>query len=127
MRVIADAAQEAGGKIVGVSVEPIAFRARPNADEMDREGFFPRALSEYLFFSKTPQRAMQYIGNAIEIRRIGHASAECRASARRQREHVHHPLHRGDIENPEYFPSMMVWINFVADEVQVRHCQRPLN
>lgn len=34
MRVIADAAQEGGGKIVGVSVEPIAFRARPNADEM---------------------------------------------------------------------------------------------
>src|SRR4029077_3873782 len=128
MKVIADAAQEAGGKIVGVSVEPIKFRARPNADEMiiakdwperratllaradaiavlpgglgtldeitevleykkqdvhnkpivfintdgfydglwtqfermDREGFFPRALSEYLFFSNTPQGAMNH-------------------------------------------------------------------
>lgn len=34
MRVIADAAQSAGGKIVGISVEPIKARARPNADEM---------------------------------------------------------------------------------------------
>jgi uncharacterized protein (TIGR00730 family) len=34
MRVIADAAQGAGGKIVGISVEPIKFRVRPNADEM---------------------------------------------------------------------------------------------
>lgn len=34
MKVIADAAQEAGGRIVGVSVEPIKSRARPNADEM---------------------------------------------------------------------------------------------
>jgi uncharacterized protein (TIGR00730 family) len=34
MRVIADAAQTAGGRIVGVSVEPIKARARRNADEM---------------------------------------------------------------------------------------------
>jgi predicted Rossmann-fold nucleotide-binding protein len=34
MRVVADAAQAAGGKIVGISVEPIKARARPNADEM---------------------------------------------------------------------------------------------
>jgi len=34
MKVIADAAQEAGGKIVGISVEPIKEKARQNADEM---------------------------------------------------------------------------------------------
>lgn len=34
MKVIADAAQAAGGKIVGISVEPIKARVRPNADEM---------------------------------------------------------------------------------------------
>jgi len=34
MKVIADAAQEAGGRIVGISVEPIKAKARPNADEM---------------------------------------------------------------------------------------------
>lgn len=34
MREIADAAQEAGGKIVGVSVEPIKASAREHADEM---------------------------------------------------------------------------------------------
>jgi uncharacterized protein (TIGR00730 family) len=129
MKVIADAAQEAGGRIVGVSVEPIKARARQNADEMiiakswperratllargdaiavlpggigtldeitevleykkqeqhdkpivflnidgfydgfktqlermDREGFLPKALSEYLFFADTPQAAMEYI------------------------------------------------------------------
>jgi uncharacterized protein (TIGR00730 family) len=133
MKVIADAAQEAGGRIVGVSVEPIAFRARPNADEMiiardwperratllaradaiavppgglgtldeitevleykkqnthnkpivfinmdsfydglktqfermDREGFFPHALAEYLFFSSSPRGAMEHIEQAV--------------------------------------------------------------
>jgi uncharacterized protein (TIGR00730 family) len=34
MKVIADAAQQAGGRIVGISVEPIKVSARPNADEM---------------------------------------------------------------------------------------------
>jgi hypothetical protein len=34
MKAIADAAQEAGGKIIGISVEPIKGKARPNADEM---------------------------------------------------------------------------------------------
>ncbi|MGH7037194.1 MAG: TIGR00730 family Rossman fold protein [Stellaceae bacterium] len=34
MKVIADAAQAAGGRIVGISVEPIKAKARPNADEM---------------------------------------------------------------------------------------------
>ncbi|HJU15448.1 MAG TPA: TIGR00730 family Rossman fold protein [Stellaceae bacterium] len=133
MRTIADAAQRAGGKIVGVSVEPIRSRARPNADEMiiakdwperratllaradavavlpgglgtldeitevleykkqnihnkpvvflnadgfydglsmqfermDDEGFFPRALSEYLFFATTPEEAMAYIEKMV--------------------------------------------------------------
>lgn len=132
MKVIADAAQQAGGRIVGISVAPIKARARPNADEMiiardwperratllaradavavlpgglgtldeitevleykkqslhnkpivfinvsgfydglemqfermDSEGFFPRALSDYLFFATTAQEAMAYIENA---------------------------------------------------------------
>ena len=34
MKVIADAAQDAGGKIVGVSVEMLKGAARPDADEM---------------------------------------------------------------------------------------------
>ncbi|MBI4128960.1 MAG: TIGR00730 family Rossman fold protein [Parcubacteria group bacterium] len=34
MKVIADAAQAAGGKIVGISVEKLKAAARPNADEM---------------------------------------------------------------------------------------------
>ena len=34
MKVIADAAQHAGGKIVGISVELLKANARPNADEM---------------------------------------------------------------------------------------------
>lgn len=34
MKVIADAAQAAGGKIVGISVEFFKHKARPNADEM---------------------------------------------------------------------------------------------
>jgi uncharacterized protein (TIGR00730 family) len=34
MKAIADAAQQAGGRIVGVSVEPIKAKVRPNADEM---------------------------------------------------------------------------------------------
>jgi len=34
MKVIADAAQAAGGKISGVSVEPLRLSARKNADEM---------------------------------------------------------------------------------------------
>ncbi|MCE9541177.1 TIGR00730 family Rossman fold protein [Candidatus Kaiserbacteria bacterium] len=34
MKAIADAAQDAGGKIVGVSVEMLKAAARPNADEM---------------------------------------------------------------------------------------------
>lgn len=131
MKEIADAAQEANGKIVGISVEPIKEKARPNADEMiisknwperrslllergdavvilagglgtldevtevleykkqglhnkpvvflntngfydgfkmqlermDREGFLPKALSEYLFFASSPQEAIGYIEN----------------------------------------------------------------
>lgn len=129
MKEIADAAQEARGKIIGISVEPIKEKARPNADEMiiarswperralllgrgdavvvlagglgtldevtevleykkqalhnkpvvflntngfydgmkmqlermDREGFLPKALSDYLFFAATPQEAIFYI------------------------------------------------------------------
>lgn len=34
MKVIADAAQASGGRIIGISVEPIKARARENADEM---------------------------------------------------------------------------------------------
>lgn len=34
MKVIADAAQGAGGRIVGISMEPMKERARQNADEM---------------------------------------------------------------------------------------------
>ena len=34
MKVIADAAQDAGGKIIGISVEKLKAAARPNADEM---------------------------------------------------------------------------------------------
>jgi hypothetical protein len=51
---------------------------------------------------------------AIEIRRIGHASAECRASARRQREHVHHLLHRGGYREPRLLSVDDGWINFVS-------------
>lgn len=129
MRVIADAAQEAGGRIVGISVEPLRDRARPNADEMivtrdwperralllargdavavlpgglgtldeatevleykkqnlhakpvvflnidgfydgmrvqmermDREGFLPRPVADYLFFAATAEEAVAYI------------------------------------------------------------------
>jgi uncharacterized protein (TIGR00730 family) len=129
MKVIADAAQAAGGKIVGISVELLKANARPNADEMvvtkdwparramllergdvvvvlpgglgtldevtevleqkkhklhdkpivflntdgfydgfkmqmermDKEGFLPRALSEFLSFADTPEEAMRYI------------------------------------------------------------------
>ncbi|HEY4487647.1 MAG TPA: TIGR00730 family Rossman fold protein [Candidatus Paceibacterota bacterium] len=129
MKVIADAAQGAGGRIVGISVEPIKERARQDADElviaknwperrqllleradavcvlagglgtldeitevleykkqelhnkpvvflntngfydgfrmqlerMDKEGFLPKALSEYLFFAQTPHEAIEYI------------------------------------------------------------------
>ena len=42
MQVIADAAQNAGGKIVGVSMEFFKHKARANADEM----FFAKDLSE---------------------------------------------------------------------------------
>ncbi|MFJ4833294.1 TIGR00730 family Rossman fold protein [Streptomyces sp. NPDC088747] len=34
MKVVADGVQEAGGRLVGVSVEFLASRTRPNADEM---------------------------------------------------------------------------------------------
>jgi uncharacterized protein (TIGR00730 family) len=129
MKVIADAAQESGGKIIGISVEHIKHKTRPNADEMiiaqnwperralllargdaivvlagglgtldevtevleykkqklhekpvvflntngfyngfkmqlermDREGFLPKALSEYLYFAATPEDAIAYI------------------------------------------------------------------
>ena len=129
MKVIADAAQEAGGKIVGISVELIREKARQHADEMiitkdwverratllergdvvvvlpggigtldeitevlekkkhnlhdkpvvfmntdgfydgfkqqmermDREGFLPKALHEYLHFADTPEDTMRYI------------------------------------------------------------------
>jgi uncharacterized protein (TIGR00730 family) len=129
MKEIADAAQKAGGKIVGISMETYKHNARPNADElivaknlgerktellaradaimvlpgglgtldevtevlelkkqsahnkpivflntdgfyegfklqlerMDREGFLPSALSDYLFFADTPGEAMRYI------------------------------------------------------------------
>jgi len=129
MKVIADAAQAAGGKIIGISVDPIKEAARPNADEMviektwperrasllargdaivvlpggigtldeatevleykkqalhskpvvflnlagfydgfrtqmermDREGFLPRALADYLYFASSPEEAMRYI------------------------------------------------------------------
>ena len=129
MKVIADAAQEAGGTIIGISVAPIKEKARTNADEliiakdwperrgllltrgdavvvlagglgtldevtevleykkqelhnkpvvflntdgfydgfkmqlerMDREGFLPKKLAEYLFFADTPEEVMEYI------------------------------------------------------------------
>lgn len=129
MKVVADAAQSAGGRVIGVSVEFLKANARKNADEMtiakdlperqailleradvivvmpgglgtldeatevleqkkhnlhdkpviflntagfydgfklqlermDAEGFLPRALSEFLFFAKTPEEAMRYI------------------------------------------------------------------
>jgi hypothetical protein len=129
MRVIADAAQAAGGRLVGISVEPLRDRARPNADEMvitrdwperralllargdsvavlpgglgtldeatevleykkqalhekpivflnadgfydglrmqlermDREGFLPRPVAEYLYFAASAADAMSYI------------------------------------------------------------------
>jgi uncharacterized protein (TIGR00730 family) len=129
MKVIADSTQAAGGRIVGISVEPIKAKVRPNADEMiiaknwperralllergdaivvlpggigtldevtevleykkqkmhdkpiaflntdgfydgfkmqmermDKEGFLPRALSEFLFFADTPEEVMQYL------------------------------------------------------------------
>lgn len=132
MKVIADAAQEAGGTIVGISVEPIKHRARPNADEMiiakdwperralllargdaivvlpggigtldevtevleykkqkmhnkpivflntegfydgfrqqlermDKEGFLPRPLPEFLAFADTPEAAIRYVDQA---------------------------------------------------------------
>lgn len=135
MKAIADAAQQAGGRIVGISVEPIKARARPNADEMiiardwperratllaradavavlpgglgtldeitevleykkqnmhnkpvvflnvdgfydglnlqfermDAEGFFPRALADYLFFATTAREAMAYIEHAVGV------------------------------------------------------------
>jgi len=131
MKVIADAAQAAGGKIVGISVEKLKAVARPNADEMvitkdwperramllergdavvvlpggigtldeitevlekkkhnlhskpvvflntggfydgfklqmermDKEGFLPKALAEYMGFADTPEEAMRYIEN----------------------------------------------------------------
>ncbi len=129
MKVIADAAQTAGGKIVGVTFELLKGKARPDADEMhilptlgerkaklielsdalvvlpgglgtldevtevlelkkhslhdkaiifintdgfydgfkqqlermDREGFLPRALDEFLFFASTPQDTMSHL------------------------------------------------------------------
>ena len=129
MRLIADAAQEAGGRIVGISVEPLRDRARPSADEMivtrdwperralllargdavavlpgglgtldeatevleykkqnqhrkpvvflnidgfydgmrvqlermDREGFLPGPVADYVFFAATPEEAVAYI------------------------------------------------------------------
>jgi len=129
MKVIADAAQAAEGRIVGISVEPIKEKARKNADEMiiakdwperralllekadavcvlagglgtldeitevleykkqelhnkpvvflntegfydgfkqqlermDKEGFLPKVLSDYLFFATTPEEAMNYL------------------------------------------------------------------
>jgi uncharacterized protein (TIGR00730 family) len=42
MKVIADAVQNAGGKVVGVSMEFFKHKARPNADEM----YFAKDLSE---------------------------------------------------------------------------------
>ncbi|HEY4517041.1 MAG TPA: TIGR00730 family Rossman fold protein [Candidatus Paceibacterota bacterium] len=42
MKAIADAAQEAGGKIIGIDVEFLRHKARPNADEM----IFTTDLSE---------------------------------------------------------------------------------
>jgi hypothetical protein len=32
---------------------------------MDREGFFPHALAEYLFFSSSPRGAMEHIEQAV--------------------------------------------------------------
>jgi hypothetical protein len=129
MRVIADAAQAAGGRLVGISVEPLRDRARAGADEMivtrdwperralllargdavgvlpgglgtldeatevleykkqnqhrkpvvflntdgfydgmrmqlermDREGFLPRPVADYVFFAATAEEAMAYI------------------------------------------------------------------
>ena len=129
MKVIADAAQAAGGSIVGISVEPIKAKVRPNADEMviakdwperramllsrgdaivalpggigtldeitevleykkqelhnkpvvfmntdgfydgfkmqlermNKEGFLPRKLAEFMYFADTPEDAMRYI------------------------------------------------------------------
>jgi uncharacterized protein (TIGR00730 family) len=136
MRIIADAAQEAGGRVVGISVEPLRDRARPNADEMvvtrdwperralllargdavavlpgglgtldeatevleykkqnqhrkpvvfldtdgfyegmrvqmermDREGFLPRPVADYVFFAATPEEAVAYIETPREVR-----------------------------------------------------------
>lgn len=42
MKVVADAAQDAGGKIIGVSMDFFKSKARPNADEM----IFTKDLSE---------------------------------------------------------------------------------
>lgn len=129
MKVIADAAQAAGGRIVGISVEKVRADARSNADEMvitrdwperkatllkradsivvlpggigtldeatevmelkkhdlhnkpivfldtqgfydgfklqmermDKEGFLPKALSEFLYFARTPGEVMTYL------------------------------------------------------------------
>lgn len=129
MKVIADAAQEGGGRIMGITVEPIKSHARENADDMivtktwperralllshadaivvlpggigtldeatevleykkqeqhnkpvvflnidgfydglreqlermEREGFLPKALAQYVFFAATPQEAMRTI------------------------------------------------------------------
>lgn len=129
MKAIADAAQETGGKIIGISVDYLKHNVRKNADEivmtptlverkaellsradaiavlpgglgtldeitevmefkkqelhdkpvvflstsgfydgfkmqlerMDREGFLPKSLSEYVFFAATPKDAVQYI------------------------------------------------------------------
>jgi predicted Rossmann-fold nucleotide-binding protein len=37
-------------------------------ERMDSEGFFPHALSEYLFFAETPKGAMAYMEDAVGLR-----------------------------------------------------------
>jgi len=48
MKVIADAAQAAGGKIIGISVEPLKAAARPEADEMFIAKDWPERKAELL-------------------------------------------------------------------------------
>ncbi|MDT9680519.1 TIGR00730 family Rossman fold protein [Streptomyces sp. TRM76323] len=48
MKVVADAAQQAGGRLVGVSVEFLAHKARPGCDEMITTGDLAERKAEML-------------------------------------------------------------------------------
>ncbi|MFJ8693533.1 LOG family protein [Streptomyces roseolilacinus] len=51
MKVVADAAQQAGGRLVGVSVEFLAHKARPGCDEMVVTGDLAERKAEMLLRS----------------------------------------------------------------------------